>query len=117
MSLNKIIKNDKVIVITGKYKNKTGIVTKVVSEKNRAFVSGVNLVNEFNKGNNKGMEKKEASIHISNLSLMEKGTSKAVKVKVSLVDGKKVFVSKKTGKAVRWVQEYMNLLKKKELSF
>jgi large subunit ribosomal protein L24 len=101
MSLKKIIKNDKVIVITGKYKNKTGIVTRVVSDKNRAFVSGVNLVNEFNKGNNKGMEKKEASIHISNLSLMEQGTNKAVRVKVAVLDGKKIFVSKKTGKAVR----------------
>jgi len=75
MSKLHIKKNDTVYVLAGEDKGKTGKVLKVLVEKQRALVEGVNFVNKSTKPNAKnpqgGFEKVEAPIHISNLSLID----------------------------------------------
>ena len=70
MTKLKIKSGDTVKVIAGENKGQEGKVTKVVIEKNRAFVEGVNMVSKHTKPSAQspqgGIVKKEASIHISN---------------------------------------------------
>ena len=70
-----IKKNDTVIVLTGEDKGKTGKVLKVMADKQRALVEGVNMVNKSAKPSAKnpqgGFVKMEAPIHISNISLID----------------------------------------------
>lgn len=102
MTKLKIKSGDTVKVIAGENKGQEGKVTKVVIEKNRAFVEGVNMVSKHTKPSAQspqgGIVKKEASIHISNLSLVEDG--KAVRVGYSVEGDTKVRVSKKSKKAI-----------------
>ena len=70
-----IKKNDTVVVLAGEDKGKTGKVLKVLVEKNRALVEGVNMVSKSTKPSAQnpqgGIVKQEAPIHISNLSLVD----------------------------------------------
>ena len=70
-----IKKDDTVIVLAGEDKGKTGKVLKVLVEKNRAIVEGLNLVSRSTKPSAKnpqgGIIKQEAPIHVSNLSLID----------------------------------------------
>jgi large subunit ribosomal protein L24 len=94
----KIKKDDTVVVRTGKDKGKTGKVLRVMPTENRAVVQGVNLVTKHRKpsqGNPQGgIEKIEASIHISNLGLADPKTGKATRVKMKTVGDKKVRTAK-----------------------
>ncbi len=100
----KIKKGDQVIVITGKDKGAKGEVLRVLPEEQRVVVAGINTVTKHNKPNAfsaGGIEKKEASIHISNVALADPKSGKPSRVgyKVSK-DGKKVRVARKSGEAV-----------------
>ena len=70
-----IRKNDTVMVLAGEDKGKTGKVLKVLVEKQRAIVEGVNMVSKSTKPSAKnpqgGIVKQEAPIHVSNLSLID----------------------------------------------
>ena len=70
----KIKKGDKIRVISGEQKGSEGNVLKILTAKNRAIVEGINLVKKHAKPNAQnpqgGIIEKEASIHISNLSLI-----------------------------------------------
>ena len=70
-----IKRNDTVIVLAGEDKGKTGKVLKVLVEKQRAIVEGVNMVSKNMKPSAKypqgGIIKQEAPIHVSNLSLID----------------------------------------------
>ena len=96
----KIKTGDTVKVIAGEEKGKEGKVLRVDREKNRAIVEGLNLVKKHTKPNAQnpqgGIVEKEASIHISNLSLIDPKTKKATRVGFEVKDGKKVRVSKKS---------------------
>lgn len=99
----KIKKDDTVVVRTGKDKGKTGKVLRVMPTENRAVVQGVNLVTKHRKpsqGGAGGIEKIEASIHISNLGLADPKTGKATRVGMKTVGDKKLRVSKKSGEQV-----------------
>ena len=99
----KIIKGDKVIVLTGKDKGKTGEVTKIFKKTNKAIVSGINMAIKHLKQSEKdagGRIPKEAQIHISNLALIDPKNNKATKVGFKIVDGKKVRISKKSGELI-----------------
>jgi large subunit ribosomal protein L24 len=102
MTKLKIKSGDTVKVIAGENKGQEGKVTKVVFEKNRAFVEGVNLVSKHTKPSAQspqgGIVKKEASIHVSNLMLVENGET--TRVGYRMEDGKKVRFSKKSDKAI-----------------
>jgi len=96
-------KHDMVKVISGKASGKTGKIVRVIKDKNRVIVEGVNLGKKHQRPTQKdqkgGIVDKEAPIHISNLMLLSKSND-PVKVSRREVDGKRVRVEKKTGKAV-----------------
>ena len=96
----KIKKGDTVRVIAGDEKGKEGKVLRVDREKNRAIVEGLNLASKHTKPSAQnpqgGIVKKEASIHVSNLSLIDPKTKKVTRVGYELREGKKVRVSKKS---------------------
>ena len=106
MSKLHIRKNDTVIVLTGEDKNKTGKVLKVLVDKNRAIVEGVNIVSKSTKPSAQnpqgGIVKQEASIHISNLSLIDPKSGKTTRVGIQKnEDGAKVRVSKRSGEVIK----------------
>lgn len=101
-----IKKNDTVVVLAGEDKGKTGKVLKVLVEKNRALVEGVNMVSKSTKPSAKnpqgGIVKQEAPIHISNLSLVDPKSGKATRVGIKVTeDGKKVCIAKKSGEEIK----------------
>lgn len=100
----KIKKGDKVIVLTGRDKGVKGEVLKVIPEKNRAIVSGVNKVQRHNRPSPfspGGIEEKEATIHLSNLAHYDPATGKPGRVGFkTLEDGKKVRVFKGSGEVI-----------------
>ena len=105
MSKLHVKKNDTVMVLAGEDKGKTGKVLKVLVEKERAIVEGVNFVNKSTKPNAKnpqgGFEKVEAPIHISNLSLIDPKSGKATRVSIKH-EGKNVIrVAKKSGEEIK----------------
>ena len=106
MSKLHIKKNDTVVVLAGEDKGKTGKVLKVLVEKNRALVEGVNKVSKSTKPSAKnpqgGIVKQEAPIHISNLSLVDPKSGKATRVGIKVTeDGKKVRIAKKSGEEIK----------------
>ena len=101
-----IKKNDTVVVLAGEDKGKTGKVLKVLVEKNRALVEGVNVVSKSTKPSAQnpqgGIVKQEAPIHISNLSLVDPKSGKATRVGIKVTeDGKKVRIAKKSGEEIK----------------
>ena len=106
MTKLKIKKNDTVIVLTGEDKGKTGKVLKVLKDEQRAIVEGINMVNKSTKPNAKnpqgGFVKQEASIHISNISLIDPKSGKPTRISVKKTDdGKKVRIAKKSGEEIK----------------
>ena len=105
MNKLRIKKGDNVIVIAGNDKGKTGKVLSVAPAENRAIVEGVNLVSKHTKPNSKapqgGIIKKEAPIHVSNLSLIDPKSNTATRVGYKTVDGKKVRYAKKSGEEIK----------------
>lgn len=103
--MNKIRKNDDVIIIAGKDKGKRGSVTRVLPN-DRLIVENVNMIKRHTKPNpNKGVAggivEKEASIHISNVALFNPVTKKADRVGIkTLDDGRKVRVYKSNNEVV-----------------
>lgn len=96
---------DTVKVISGDDKGKTGKVLSVDTVKNRAFVEGINIITKHLKPTTSkpqgGIEKKEASVHISNLMLVDPKTGEATKTGRKLGEnGKLVRYSKKTGEVI-----------------
>jgi large subunit ribosomal protein L24 len=100
----KIKKGDKVVVITGKDKGKSGEVTRVILDENRVVVAGVNMVTKHAKPTQAsagGLTRIEAPIHASNVALADPKSGKATKVGFkTMTDGKKVRVAKKSGETV-----------------
>ena len=106
MTKLKIKKNDTVIVLTGEDKGKTGKVLKVLKDEQRAIVEGINMVNKSTKPNAKnpqgGFVKQEASIHISNISLIDPKSGKATRVAIQKnEEGTKVRIAKKSGEEIK----------------
>lgn len=97
-------KGDQVKVITGKDKGKEGEVLKVVRDKNRVVVSGVNKAKKHEKPSmvsQGGIVEKELSIHVSNVALVDPKDGGVTKVGYKkLDDGKKVRFAKKSGEVI-----------------
>ncbi|MBK8600683.1 MAG: 50S ribosomal protein L24 [Flavobacterium sp.] len=100
----KIKSGDTVKVIAGDHKGSEGKVLRVDREKNKAIVEGVNMVSKHTKPSAKspqgGIVKKEAPIHISNLSLIDPKSKKATKVGFKQEGDKKVRFSKKSNQVL-----------------
>ena len=103
--MNRIKKGDNVIVIAGNSKGKTGKVLTVIPEKDRVIVEGVAMVSKHTKPNAKnpqgGIVKQEASIHVSNVALVDPKSGKATRIGYKIEDGKKVRVAKKSGEEIK----------------
>jgi len=103
--MNKIRKNDDVIVIAGKDKGKRGAVTRVLPN-DRVIVENVNMIKRHTKPNPNagiagGIVEKEASLHISNIALFNPVTKKADRAGIkTLDDGRKVRVYKSNNEVV-----------------
>ena len=96
----KIKKGDTVMVIAGKDKGKSGNVTSIITDKNRVFVQGINIVKKHRKATQENpgkIEEIEASIHISNVSHVDPETGKPTRVKYDFKDGIKKRVSVASG--------------------
>ena len=101
-----IKKGDTVIVLSGEDKGKTGKVLKVIVDKQRAIVEGVNIVTKSSKPTAKnpqgGFIKVEAPIHISNLSLIDPKSGKPTRIAIKVnADGKKGRIAKKAGEEIK----------------
>ena len=106
MSKLHIRKNDTVYVLAGEDKGKTGKVLKVLVEKQRAIVEGVNYVNKSTKPSAKnpqgGIIKQEAPIHISNLNPVDPKTGAPARIgRKKNAEGKTVRYSKKSGEEIK----------------
>ncbi|MBS5527699.1 MAG: 50S ribosomal protein L24 [Prevotella sp.] len=105
MSKLHIRKNDTVIVLAGEDKGKKGKVLKVLVEKQRAIVEGVNMVSKNTKPSAKnpqgGIIKQEAPIHISNLSLIDPKSGKATRVSIKKEGKNVVRIAKKSGEEIK----------------
>ncbi|MDO5104687.1 50S ribosomal protein L24 [Capnocytophaga sp.] len=100
----KIKTGDTVRVMAGEHKGSEGKVLRVDREKNKAIVEGVNLVSKHTKPSAQnpqgGIVKKEAFIHISNLSLIDPKTKQPTRVGFEERNGKKVRISKKSNEVI-----------------
>ncbi|MEY8021550.1 50S ribosomal protein L24 [Muriicola sp. SD30] len=100
----KIKTGDTVRVVAGDHKGSEGKVVTVNLQKNKAIVEGVNMVSKHEKPSAKnpqgGIVKKEAPIHISNLSLIDGKSGETTRVGFEVRDGKKVRVSKKSNEVI-----------------
>ena len=95
---------DKVMVITGKDKGKTGVILASFPKKNRVLVEGVNIVKKHSKPSQMnpqgGIISQEAPIHVSNVMPLDPKTGEPTRVGLKVVDGKKVRVAKKSGEVL-----------------
>jgi large subunit ribosomal protein L24 len=103
--MNKIRKNDEVIVLTGKDKGKRGVVQQWV-DADRVVVAGINVAKKAVKpnpmtGTTGGIIDKVMPIHVSNVALFNAATGKADRVGFKIVDGTKVRVFKSNGEVVK----------------
>lgn len=102
--MQKIKRDDEVIVIAGKDKGKRGTVKRVLE--NRFVVSGVNMIKRHTKpnpmaGNQGGIVEREAPIHASNVAIFNSETGKADRVCFQVKeDGTKVRIYKSTQKQI-----------------
>ena len=103
MTKLKIKSGDTVKVIAGDHKGSEGVVQKVLTDKNKAIVEGVNMVKKHTKPSAQnpqgGIVEKEAPIQISNLSLLtQKGET--TRVGYRMEGDKKVRFSKKSNEVI-----------------
>ena len=101
----KIRTNDEVIVIAGKDKGRRGKVTKMIPEKGKLIVAGLNIVKKHVKPNPQknvqgGIVEIEAALDASNVALYNPNSEKADRVGYKAIDGKKVRVFKSSGEKV-----------------
>ncbi|WP_026782413.1 50S ribosomal protein L24 [Pleomorphomonas koreensis] len=100
----KIKKGDKVVVLAGKDKGKTGEVIEVRPSENRAVVRGVNIVRHHQRQSAKsegGVVAKEAALDLSNLAVADPKDGKPTRVGFKLLDdGRKVRFAKRSGDVI-----------------
>ena len=100
----RIKSGDTVQVIAGDHKGSEGKVLRVLRDKNKAIVEGINMVSKHEKPSAQnpqgGIVEKEAPIHLSNLSLLDPKSGDPTRVGYDMRDGKKVRVAKKSNEVV-----------------
>ncbi len=100
----KVKKGDRVVVLTGRDKGKSGEVLQVIPAENRAVVQGVNIVRRHQKQTPQqdgGIVAKEAPIHISNIAIADPADGSASRVGYKFTDdGRKVRFAKRSGELI-----------------
>ena len=101
---NKFKKGDRVIVMTGRDKGKTGDIVKAIPETGKVIVQGVNMVRRHTRPSTAsagGIVEKEAPIHHSNLAIVDPKDNVATRVGFrTLDDGTKVRFAKRSGEVI-----------------
>jgi large subunit ribosomal protein L24 len=104
MAAAKIKKGDKVVVLSGKDKGKTGEVTQSLPKEQKVVVSGVNVAVRHRKASQTnpqgGLERKEAPMHVSKVAIADPKTGKPTRVRFEERDGKKVRIAAKSGELI-----------------
>ena len=104
MSAAKIKKGDKVVVLFGKDKGRTGEVTRALPRDGKVVVSGINVIARHRKPSQAnpqgGIDRVEAPLHISKVALADPKTGKPTRVRFDVKDGKKVRVAVKSGETI-----------------
>ena len=99
----KIKKGDRVVLLTGKDKGRTGSVTKVFPKEERVLVEGLNMVKRHTKPSqtdpNGGIKNKEAPVHVSNVAVVD-SAGKPTRVGFRMEGDKKVRFAKSTGEVI-----------------
>jgi len=99
----KIKKGDRVVVLTGKDKGRSGSVTKVFPKDSKVLVQGINMVQRHTKPSQGdpqgGIKHKEMPIHVSNVSLVD-SNGKATRVGFRVDGDTKVRIAKTTGEVI-----------------
>jgi len=99
----KIKKGDRVVMLAGKDKGRTGNVTRVMPKESRVVVSGLNMVQRHTRPSQAdpqgGIRHKEAAVHVSNVAIVD-ANGKPTRVGFEVRDGKKVRVAKTTGQVI-----------------
>jgi len=101
--MNKIKKGDKVVVLAGKDKGRTGEVLRMMPKDDKAVVRGINIVRRHQRQTQSqegGIISKEAPIHISNIAVADPKDGKPTRVRIDVKDGKKVRVAKRSGATI-----------------
>ena len=101
--MQKIRKGDKVVILTGKDKGRSGEVLQVMPKEDRAVVRGVNVVKRHQRqtaSQEAGIITKEAPIHLSNIAIADPKDGKPTRVRFEVRDGKKVRVAVKSGETI-----------------
>jgi large subunit ribosomal protein L24 len=99
----KIKKGDRVVLLTGKDKGRTGNVTQVMPKESRVLVSGLNMVQRHTRPSQGdpqgGIKHKEAPVHVSNVAIVD-SAGKPTRVGFRVESGKKVRYAKTTGEVI-----------------
>ena len=99
----KIKKGDRVILLAGKDKGRTGNVTQVMPKDSRVVVSGLNMVQRHTRPSQGdpqgGIKHKEASVHVSNVAIVD-SNGKPTRVGFRIDGDKKVRIAKTTGEVI-----------------
>ena len=100
----KIRKGDRVVVVTGRNKGKTGEVLRVLRDKDRVLVQGVNMIKRHtapSQASPGGILEKEAPLHISNVAHIDPKTSEPTRVGFKVIEGdRKVRYAKRSGEVI-----------------
>ncbi len=100
----KIKKKDRVIVLTGKDKGKTGEVISVMPKESRVVIAGVNMIARHVKPSAQnpqgGIVRREAPIHISNVAHIDPKEKMATRIGYKIVGDKKQRVARRSGEAI-----------------
>jgi large subunit ribosomal protein L24 len=103
MSAQKIKKGDRVVILSGKDKGRTGEVVKAMPKDGKVIVSGINVHARHRKPTQLnpqgGIERKEAPLHISKVAIAT-ADGKPSRVRFEVREGKKVRVAAKTGELI-----------------
>lgn len=100
----KIRKGDNVYIISGKDRGRSGKVLRAFPRLQKVIVAGVNKMKKHERARKQGTKgqvvKREMPIHVSNLMLVDPKTQKPTRVRMEIVSGKKVRVSKRSGSVI-----------------
>jgi large subunit ribosomal protein L24 len=101
----KIQKGDKVLIIAGRDRNKTGLVERVLPQESRVIVTGVNVVKKHLKRTQSnpqgGVVDKTLPIHISNVMVLDQKSGKPTRLGIKLSGQDKIRYAKRSGEAIK----------------
>ena len=104
MATQRIKKGDKVVVLSGKDKGRTGEVVRAMPKEGKVIVSGINVHTRHRKASQEspqgGIERKEAPLHVSKVAIADPKSGAPTRVRFEEREGKKVRIAVKSGELI-----------------